>query len=234
MNAEEHSEQDEYVERMMRDIDMEVEITRHRIGKDALDARVLAAMRSVPRHRFVPDASSYFAYSNGPVPIGHGQTVSQPYMVALMTDLLEPEPDDVMLEIGTGSGYQAAVLSRVVKKVYSVENIGALARDAAARLRDLGYDNVEVRNSDGYYGWPEHAPYDGIIVTAAAPHVPQPLVEQLKPGARLIIPVGGEFFGQILLLVEKTADGKLRQTDVLEVAFVPLTGLDHQQPAKNL
>jgi protein-L-isoaspartate(D-aspartate) O-methyltransferase len=231
MTAAKHSEQDEYVERMMRDIDMEVEITRHRIGKDALDPRVLSAMRSVPRHRFVPDASSYLAYGNGPVPIGHGQTVSQPYMVALMTDLLEPQADDVMLEVGTGSGYQAAVLSRVVKKVYSVETIGALARDAALRLKDLGYDNIEVRHGDGYYGWPEHAPFDGIIVTAAAPHVPKPLVEQLKPGARLVIPVGGEFFGQILLLVEKAADGTLRQTDVLEVAFVPLTGLDHEQPA---
>jgi len=195
------------------------------------DKRVLDAFKIVPRHEFVPGESRAWAYRNGPVPIGHGQTISQPYIVALMTDLLGSEPDDVILEVGTGSGYQAAVLSHLVKQIYSIENIEALADAAAERLKRLNCTNVEVRAGDGYYGWPEHAPFDGIIVTAAAPHVPEPLVEQLKPGARLVIPVGGEFFGQELIVLEKQADGSVLQRDVLAVAFVPLTGIDHDRPA---
>lgn len=211
-------------ETMLQDILWEVEVTRRYIGKDALDARVMQAMAEVPRERFVPEEMRSLAFRNGPVPIGHGQTISQPYIVALMTDLLAPEPDDIILEIGTGSGYQAAVLSRLVRKVYSLEIIAALAAEAKRRLAALGYDNVEVLCADGYQGLPEHAPYDGIIVTAAAPHVPPPLVAQLKPGARLVVPVGRPGWSQELKLVEKLADGQVHVKDVLGVAFVPLTG----------
>jgi protein-L-isoaspartate(D-aspartate) O-methyltransferase len=164
------------------------------------------------------------AYNNGPLSIGHGQTISQPYIVALMTDLLEPESDDIMLEIGTGSGYQSAVLADIVQKVYSIEIVPELSQAAQQTLTDLNITNVDIQYGDGYYGWPEHAPYDGIIVTAAAPYVPEPLVEQLKIGARLVIPVGKPYMHQELLLIEKTADGQTQTRDVLSVAFVPLTG----------
>lgn len=212
------------LESMLQDIRWEVEVTRRYIGKDALSPRVMQAMREVPRERFVPEEMRSLAFRNGPVPIGHGQTISQPYIVALMTDLLEPEPQDVILEVGTGSGYQAAVLSRLVRKVYSLEIIEPLASEARKRLAALGYDNVEVRHADGYAGLPEHAPYDGIIVTAAAPFVPPPLIEQLKPGARLVIPVGQPGWSQSLKVVEKRPDGRINERDVLDVAFVPLTG----------
>lgn len=209
---------------MLRDIEIEVELTRHSIGKDALDPRVMAAMAKVPRERFLPDSLRHLAFRDGPVPIGHGQTLSQPYIVALMTDLLAPEPGDTILEVGTGSGYQAAVLAELVKQVYTTEIVEPLATEAAERLARLGYRNIELRQCDGYGGWPEHAPYDGIVVTAAAPHIPQPLIEQLKPGGRLVIPVGlpGEI--QELEVVEKTKDGGLHIRQVLGVAFVPLTG----------
>ncbi len=212
------------LERMLREIDMEVEITRRYIGKDALDTHVMEAMARVPRDRFLPEGMSSLAFRNGPVPIGHGQTISQPYIVALMTDLLNAKPNHVVLEVGTGSGYQAAILSLLVKQVYSLEIIEALATEARSRLKALGYANVEVRLKDGYTGWPEHSPYDGIIVTAAAPHVPAPLVEQLKPGGRMVIPVGRPGWAQELRVVEKTPEGKIRERDVLAVAFVPLTG----------
>ena len=209
---------------MLRDIELEVELTRRLIGKDALAPRVMKAMARVPREEFVPVDFHYLAFHNGPVPIGHGQTISQPYIVALMTDLLEPEPMDVILEVGAGSGYQAAVLATLVRQVYSMEIVEPLATEAAERLARLGYANVEVRHADGYEGWPEHAPYDGIIVTAAAPHIPQPLVDQLKPGGRLVIPVGLPGWAQELKVVEKKPDGSLTTRDVLGVAFVPLTG----------
>ena len=210
-------------EAMLRDIIEEVGVTRHEIGKAALDERVMAAMAKVPRERFVGTCDRHRAFVNGPLPIGYGQTISQPYIVALMSDLLQARPDSIVLEVGTGSGYQAAVLGELVQQVYSIEIIGALASAAAERLRELGYGNVTVRHGDGYQGWPEHAPFDGIIVTAAAPHIPPPLVEQLKPGARLVIPVGEPGGIQELTLVEKGADGFVSRRGILMVAFVPLT-----------
>lgn len=190
---------------------------------ETLDPRVEQALRTIPRHRFVPEDLQRAAYQNRPLPIGHGQTISQPYIVAFMTDLLRSKPTDVVLEVGTGSGYQAAVLSPLVKQVYTVEIIAALARESTERLRSLGYKNVVTRHADGYHGWREKAPFDAIIVTAAATHIPPPLIQQLKPGGRMIIPVGGPFATQSLMLVEKTAAGKVRTRSVLPVVFVPLT-----------
>jgi len=213
------------LERMLNDIKMEVELTRHLIGKNALDARVMAVMRQVPRHKFLPADFRYLAYENGPAPIGSGQTISQPYIVALMSDLLATKPSDVILEIGTGSGYQAAILSKLVTQVYSIEIIEDLALKASKRLQKLGYDNVAVRNDNGYFGWQEHAPFDGIIVTAAAPHIPQPLIDQLKVGARLVIPVGLPFAYQQLMVVEKMPNGDIDTQEILGVSFVPLTGV---------
>ena len=163
-----------------------------------------------------------YAFANGPLPIGHAQTNSQPYIVALMTDLLNPDKDDVILEIGTGSGYQTAVLSCLVKKVYSMEVIKELSEAATARLKSVGYHNIETCIGNGHKGWPENAPYDGIIVTAAATHIPEPLMEQLKPGGRLAIPIGLPHFHQELMLVEKDLNGETKTTSVLGVAFVPL------------
>ena len=185
---------------------------------------VMAALGRVPRHRFVPPALAHRAYENSPLPIGQGQTISQPYIVALSTDLIEPKPGDVVLEVGTGSGYQAAVLAELVKTVYSIEIVEPLGREAERRLAANGYRNVVVRIGDGYAGWPERAPFDAIVVTAAAPHVPEPLVAQLKPGGRMVIPVDAGAFGQDLLLIRKHADGTLSRTVVLPVRFVPLTG----------
>jgi len=193
-------------------------------GKDGLDERVLEALFEVERHRFVPERLQSEAYANHPLPIGHGQTISQPYIVALMTDLLAPGPDDVVLEVGTGSGYQAAVLAKLVRQVYSIEIIEPLVVAAEARLRNLGYRNVAARLGDGYFGWQEHAPFDAIIVTAAASHVPPPLIEQLKPGGRMVIPVGGRFTVQYLLLLEKTEAGEIQTRQITAVRFVPLTG----------
>jgi len=210
-------------EAMLRDILEEVALTRHEIGKTELDERVMAAMAKVPRERFVGTYERYRAFANGPLPIGHGQTISQPYIVALMTDLLEPRADSIVLEVGTGSGYQSAVLAELVEHVYSIEIIDALASAAEERLQELGYGNVTVRHGDGYHGWPEHAPFDGIIVTAAAPHIPPPLVEQLKPGGRLVIPVGESGGVQQLMLVEKRGDGSVSSRSILMVVFVPLT-----------
>lgn len=209
---------------MLRDIQLEVTMTRRYIGKDALDARVMAAMAKVPREQFLPEETRFLAFRDGPVPIGHGQTISQPYIVALMSDLLEIGTESVVLEIGTGSGYQTAVLAELARQVYSMEIIAPLASMAAERLDKLGYANVVVRHGDGYEGWPEHAPYDGIIVTAAAPHVPAPLLAQLKPGGRLVIPVGPAGGYQELKVLEKREDGSINSRDILGVAFVPLTG----------
>lgn len=188
------------------------------------DEDVIHALATVKRHEFVPRGQKPNAYQNRPLPIGHGQTISQPYIVALMTELVEAEPDDVVLEIGTGSGYQAAILAKLVNHVYSIEIIEALASEAQARLTRLGYDNVTTKLADGYYGWEEHAPFDAIIVTAAATHVPPPLIQQLKPGGRMVIPVGGQFMTQQLLLLEKTGDDEVITRQIAAVRFVPLTG----------
>jgi protein-L-isoaspartate(D-aspartate) O-methyltransferase len=211
------------IDKLLRDIATEVHYTRDLIGRDALHPRVMAAMAEVPRAAFVPADEQAYAYANGPLPIGWGQTISQPYIVALMTDLLGCGPQARVLEVGTGSGYQAAVLSRVVSQVYSVEIVPALAEAASRRLVELGYTNVETRLGDGYLGWPERAPFDGILVTAAAPRIPPALVEQLRPGARLVLPVGEPHGRQELLLVEKDPDGLVRTNPILPVAFVPLT-----------
>lgn len=192
-------------------------------GEEALNEDVLQSLVTVERHKFVAADQRRFAYENRPIPIGHGQTISQPYIVALMTDLIEPERDFVVLEIGTGSGYQAAILAKLVTHVYSIEIIEALAGEAKTRLAHLGYDNVTTKLGDGYYGWEEHAPFDAIIVTAAASHVPPPLIQQLKPGGRMIIPVGGRFMTQLLLLLEKTDDGEVITRQIAAVRFVPLT-----------
>jgi len=188
------------------------------------DQAVLGAMLAVPRHLFVPEAHRDRAYGDHPLPIGHGQTISQPYIVAFMTALLELEPGDRVLEVGTGSGYQAAVASMLADSVFSVEIVPELAASAASRLDRLGYRDVRVRSADGYFGWEVHAPYDAIFVTAAAGHVPPPLVQQLVPGGRMAIPVGGPFQVQNLVLVEKAADGTVTTRSVLPVQFVPLTG----------
>ena len=208
---------------MLRDIASEIHSTRHYTGRAAFDPRVMAAMAAVPRPAFVPEVEQAVAYANGPLPIGHGQTISQPYIVALMTDLLGCGPRDRVLEIGTGSGYQTAVLATLVAQVYSLEILPALARQAGERLARLGYANVSTRCADGYFGWPEEAPYDGILITAAAPVVPPPLIEQLAPGARLIAPVGPAYGHQELVRLEKDAHGQVRAEALLAVAFVPLT-----------
>ena len=187
-----------------------------------LDTAVLEAMRRVPRHAFVPIAQRPLAYDNRPLPIGYGQTISQPYIVALMTDLLRLPPRARALEIGTGSGYQAAVLADLGHQVYTIEIVSDLAKQAATRLSDLGYDAVHVRQGDGYYGWPEAAPFDGIVVTAAASQIPPPLLDQLKPGGRMVIPIDAAFLVQQLMLIQKRADESIHTEALLPVAFVPL------------
>jgi protein-L-isoaspartate(D-aspartate) O-methyltransferase len=187
------------------------------------DQDVLAAMAAVPRHEFVSDDLQNQAYADHPLPIGYGQTISQPYIVALMTELLELKKTDRVLEVGTGSGYQAAILSKIVAEVYTVEIIEALAREASQRLARLGYDNVHATQGDGYYGWQEHAPYDAIIVTAAPDHIPQPLVQQLKEGGRMVVPVGPPGGYQELWKITKKGDKTVKR-NITGVLFVPLTG----------
>ena len=217
---------DEYSQQraqLIRTIEKDVRETSAYLDKDRLDPRVIQAMERVPRHEFVPESERRYAYENRPLPIGHGQTISQPYIVAIMTDLMKLEPGDRVLEIGTGSGYQAAVLAELVQQVYSIEIISELARSARDVLDRLGYEQVKTRVGDGYYGWQERAPFDAIIVTAAADHVPPPLIKQLKTGGHMLIPVGSHFMTQQLILVTKGDDGITTRL-LLPVRFVPLTG----------
>jgi protein-L-isoaspartate(D-aspartate) O-methyltransferase len=199
------------------------------VSRGVRDPRVLAAMREVPRHLFVEPSEQPRAYDDTPLPIAGNQTISQPYIVALMTELLDLSPQERVLEIGTGSGYQSAVLSKLCREVYSIEIVPELARQSAARLRELGYANVTVREGDGYRGWPEHAPFDGVIVTAAPERIPQPLLEQLAPGGRMVIPVGGFF--QELKLFRKDAAGRVSEQAILPVRFVPMTGEVEETPS---
>ena len=208
--------------RMVSEVDAMYAETRGETGLGAMSAPVRSALGRVERHRLVPASQQAAAYRNHPLPIGNGQTISQPYIVALSSDLLQPKKTDVVLEVGTGSGYQAAVLAEIVAKVFSIELLEPLGKQAAERLKAMGYANIEVRIGDGYQGWPEKAPFDGIVVTAAAPQVPQALVDQLKPGGRMVIPVGGASEIQFLKVLVKRADGGVDEKRVLPVRFVPL------------
>ena len=196
--------------------------TRGFTGLAAMSPQVRAALGKVERHRLVPEEQRALAYRNRPLPIGQGQTISQPYIVALSTDLIEPQAHHTVLEVGTGSGFQAAVLAEIVRRVYSIEILESLGAAAALALKDLQYRNVEIRIGDGYQGWPEKGPFDAIVVTAAAPRVPETLLAQLRPGGRMVIPVGAADGAQELLLIVKTAEGKFEQKKILPVRFVPL------------
>jgi protein-L-isoaspartate(D-aspartate) O-methyltransferase len=209
--------------RMVAEIAAMARETGGATGRPTFSEAVMTAMGRVSRHRFVPFLQEAFAYENRPLPIGEGQTISQPFLVALMTDLLDPKPGDTVLEVGTGSGYQAAVLAELVAKVYTIEIVEPLGRRVRQLLEQLGYRNVEVRIGDGYKGWPEAAPFDAIVVTAAPDHVPQPLVDQLAPGGRMVIPVGRRSSVQDLLVITKAADGRTVTRKALQVHFVPLT-----------
>jgi protein-L-isoaspartate(D-aspartate) O-methyltransferase len=208
--------------RMVAEIEATYDETRGQTGLPSMSPRVRAAMGRVERHRLVPPEQSAYAYRNRPLAIGHGQTISQPYIVALSTDLAAPEPHHVVLEVGTGSGYQAAVLAEIVSRVFTIELLPPLGKQAEERLKQLNYSNIEFRIGDGYRGWPEKAPFDAIVVTAAAPRVPEALVAQLKVGGRLVVPVGAAGGDQELLLLVKTAEGKVERKSILPVRFVPL------------
>jgi protein-L-isoaspartate(D-aspartate) O-methyltransferase len=208
--------------RMVAEVDAMYADTRSETGLAAMSPAVRAAMGKVERHRLVPAGQAGAAYRNHPLPIGSGQTISQPYIVALSTDLLQPTSSSIVLDVGTGSGYQAAVLAEIASQVYSIEIVEGLALSARKNLKDLKYDNIEVRIGDGYKGWPEKAPFDGIVVTAAAPHVPKALLEQLKPGGRMVIPVGSDGDIQYLKLITRRADGGYDEKRILPVRFVPL------------
>lgn len=223
MAADQHADQRR---QMVKAIEADVYETSLYISKKRLDPKVMSVMGRVERHKFVPRSHQSWAYANQPLPIGHGQTISQPYIVALMTDLVDVAPGDKVLEIGTGSGYQAAVLAEMGAEVFTIEIIKPLAAEAAKRLTALGYDRVKTRQGDGYYGWQEEAPFDAIVVTAAAGHVPPPLIRQLKPGGIMVIPVGSRFMVQQLVLVQKDDAGGITTRQLLPVRFVPLTG-DH-------
>lgn len=219
------------VEDKPSDIKARTDMVREQIAaRQVRDAKVLAALTKVPRHLFVRAQEQHLAYRDVPLPIGHGQTISQPYIVALMTEVVRPTAGDRVLEIGTGSGYQAAVLAQIVDHVYTIELEPELAQHAERLLHSLEYRNVTVRAGDGYAGWPEQAPFDIIVVTAAPDHIPEPLVAQLKPGGRMIIPVGGRFSGQQLQLIEKDAQGRVRMRNVSPVQFVPLRRAEKAEP----
>jgi protein-L-isoaspartate(D-aspartate) O-methyltransferase len=222
------AEEDIYVRQraaMVAEIEAHMAVTADYLGRKGLSRPVADAMGKVPRHLFVGEDMRPYAYQNRPLPIGHGQTISQPYIVAVMTEMLDAKPGDKVLEIGTGSAYQAAVLGAVGAEVYSIEIVEPLAAAASERLAKLGLTNIHTRTGDGYYGWPEAAPFDAILVTAAASHIPPPLIKQLKPGGRMLIPVGDRFNVQQLVLVEKDPGQKIKTRQLLPVAFVPLTGV---------
>ncbi len=210
--------------RLVQEVEADVRLTSSYLGADRLDPEVIRALRTVPRERFVPESLRDLAYANRPLPIGLGQTISQPYIVAVMSHLIAIKPGDRVYELGTGSGYQAAVLAEMGAEVYSIEIVPELAERAATVLAELGYAKVQVRAGDGYLGWPKAAPFDAVIVTAAGPEVPRSLVDQLKSGGRLVMPLGGERETQSLVVVTKQADGTLNRRDVLPVRFVPITG----------
>lgn len=211
-------------QQMVKLIEQDVRETSNYLEKPLLDTRIMKVLSEVPRHEFVPIEIRNQAYQNRPLPIGYGQTISQPYIVAIMTDLIGPQAEHKALEIGTGSGYQAAVLSQLVDKVFSMEIVEPLGKQAQKRLTRLGYKNIELTIADGYHGWESNAPFDIIIVTAAASHIPPPLISQLKPGGKMIIPVGSRFMTQQLLLVEKNPEEQVTVRQILPVRFVPLTG----------
>jgi protein-L-isoaspartate(D-aspartate) O-methyltransferase len=213
---------EEGIKMMLDVIRSEAKLTRNQTGRQSFSDEVMAAMALVPRDKFVPDNLKAAAFENGPLPIAHGQTISQPFIVALMSDLLELQSEDKVLEIGTGSGYQTAILSRLCNTVYSIDVIAELSEVAAEQLSRMKYSNIIIGRGNGYHGWAEHAPYDGIIATAAAPYIPEALVDQLKPGGRLIIPVGKQFMPQELMLVEKDDEGNVKEEMVLGVSFVPM------------
>jgi len=213
---------------MVKEIKADVIRTRSYIGKSELDDKVMRVIGNIKREKFISKKLRALAYENHPLAIGFGQTISQPYIVALMTDLIQLKPDSIVLEIGTGCGYQAAVLASLAKQVYSLEIIEALADQARTRLREMGYTNIDIRSGDGYHGLSEHAPYDAIIVTAASEQIPPPLVDQLKPGGSLIIPVGQQHQTQQLVIIKKDLNGITSTSEILPVNFVPLTG-DHSR-----
>ncbi|MFV1984730.1 MAG: protein-L-isoaspartate(D-aspartate) O-methyltransferase [Thiohalomonadales bacterium] len=217
------------LKQMLKQIDDEANYTIAYTGRDKFSKRVMDVMAVVDREKFVPKSLRLLAYENGPLTIGYGQTISQPYIVACMTDFLELTPESIVLEIGTGSGYQAAILSRLAKTVYTIEKIRELYNSATKLLKDLNYNNIETRCSNGYYGWQDKAPFDAIMVTAAATHVPPALIEQLKPGGRMLVPVGLPSLHQELLLVRKHRDGTSSTESILDVAFVPLV-IDDRKP----
>ncbi len=218
--------------RMLAEVDATYAETRALTGMAAMSPRVRAALGKVERHRLVPPEQRALAYRNHPLPIRHGQTISQPYIVAISTDLIAPQPQHMVLEVGTGSGYQAAVLSEIVGRVFSIEILEPLGREAAERLKTLGYHNIEFKIGDGYKGWPEKAPFDAIVVTAAAPQVPDALLAQLKTGGKMVIPVGPSGETQELLLITKNLDGKNSQKRILPVRFVPLLPLVPPVPGR--
>ena len=209
---------------MVDGVRLQMLLSGEQTGIDELDARILAALTTVPRHDFVPEPLRPLAYEQSPLPVGHSQNIASPFIVALMTQLAGPRDGDVVFETGTGAGYHAALLSHLVAEVYSVEVIEPLAEESGSRLKDLGYRNVHAKYGDGYYGWAEHAPYDAIIVKEAVDHVPPPLVDQLKAGGRLVMPLGPPRGPQILTVIQKRDDGSLTKTPVLPVLFSPLQG----------